>query len=60
MSQESIDDFMQLAKDYAKAEKELEYSIGYSSVSNVRTVTAIMYACSAMICPVKCTSADGG
>lgn len=60
MAQERIDDFIQLAKDYAKEEKELGYSIGYSSASNARTGDAITNACFATICPVRCTSAGGG
>lgn len=60
MAQERIDDFIQLAKDYAKAEKSWRYSIGYSSVSNARTGDAITNACSVTICPVRCTSAGGG
>ena len=55
MAQERIDDFIQLAKDYAKAEKELEVQ-HWVFIS----IDAITNACSVTIYPVRCTSAGGG
>ena len=51
MAQESIDDFIQLSKDYAKAEEDLEVQ-RWVFISIERTDENCNY--------VKCVNADGG
>lgn len=60
MAQESIDDFIQMAKDYAKAEKELGVQHWVLSVSSekVNLVTGNVFTLTT--CHVNCMNGENG